>query len=122
MQDLQTRFAAEIIPAAQDMRSSKLLAALACCVALAHFVQANDNTHIDNHSKAWTIIATTSYPGGKSKFIDRKIAPGGSGGYTNTPQLHPPCRSRAEIQNAGLDSILCIMMLPCISSCMASKF
>ncbi|KAK9826325.1 hypothetical protein WJX74_009172 [Apatococcus lobatus] len=60
------------------MRPRKPTAALACCVALVIAVHASDNTHIDNHSKKWTIIATTSYPHGTSKFINRKIPPGGS--------------------------------------------
>ncbi|KAK9817501.1 hypothetical protein WJX74_002991 [Apatococcus lobatus] len=59
------------------LTSCRLLTALASCVALAHAVHASDHTHIDNHSK-WTIIATTSYPGGKSEFNNRKIPPGGS--------------------------------------------
>ncbi|KAK9826320.1 hypothetical protein WJX74_008622 [Apatococcus lobatus] len=82
--------AASIHPAKelQDMRPQKLAAALACCIALVHAVNASDNTHIDNHSKSWTIIATTSYPGGNSKFINRKIAPGGSDVDSYNPVDH----------------------------------
>ena len=61
------------------MRLRHLAAAVALLAACAHPACCTDHTHFDNHCKSWTIIATTSYPGGKSGFVNRKIAPGRSG-------------------------------------------
>ncbi|KAK9819096.1 hypothetical protein WJX74_000052 [Apatococcus lobatus] len=63
---------------AADMRLHALSAILVVSTSLSHLVWAADNTHIDNHSKKWTVLATTSYPGGHSSFVKRSIPPGGS--------------------------------------------
>ena len=61
------------------MQRQELVSFAACLVALVTVAYGEDHTHIDNDSKTWTIVATTSYPGGTSKFINRQIPPGGSG-------------------------------------------
>ncbi|KAK9824925.1 hypothetical protein WJX74_007263 [Apatococcus lobatus] len=66
------------IKAVQVMRPYALAAILVVSTSLSHLAWADDHTHIDNHSKKWTILATTRYPGGHSSFVKRSIPPGGS--------------------------------------------
>lgn len=67
------------VPSAEQMRPRTVTIACVLAAVFAQAVRAADNTHFDNHSQKWTILATTSYPGGNSKFIKRSIPPGGSG-------------------------------------------
>ncbi|KAK9826962.1 hypothetical protein WJX74_001887 [Apatococcus lobatus] len=74
----------------QVMRPHAFTAILVVSTSLSHLVWAADNTHFDNHSKKWTILATTSYsigpyPSGHSNFIKRSIPPGRSDGDTYSP-------------------------------------
>lgn len=66
-------------PIVHRMKLHTSFGVASCLVILVAVAYASDHTHIDNHSKKWTIVASTSYPGGHSDFVDRKIAPGGSG-------------------------------------------
>ena len=49
-----------------------------CFAALLLTCSADDHTHIDNDSSV-TIVCSTSYPSSSSAFVDRTLAPGGSG-------------------------------------------
>eukprot|EP00891_Asterochloris_glomerata_P000973 jgi/Astpho2/973/Aster-00804 len=61
------------------MNRAMIWARIVICILLVGLCQASTlHTHIDNHCASWTIVATTSYAPGTSKFINRQIPPRGS--------------------------------------------
>lgn len=63
---------------AVSMRSAAIFMGLYVIAQTSSTCSAADNTHVDNKSK-FTILVTTSYPGGNSQFTERPITPGDSG-------------------------------------------
>ena len=54
------------------------IAMLYCLAGCLTPAVASDNTNTNNRYQ-WVFNATTNYPGGHSKFVDRTILPGGTG-------------------------------------------